>query len=89
MDDGVDSDDDDQKKPQSSPLEYKSLITIQAGKPKSDMSEALRVDPNKVKRLSLSEKELVKAAPSHGSDLVRYTLSLEFFVWITWYSFYF
>ncbi|CAL9767622.1 unnamed protein product [Musa acuminata subsp. burmannicoides] len=76
VDDGVDSDDDDdddQKKPQSSPLEYKSLITIQAEKPKSDMSEALRVDPNKVKRLSLSEKELVKAAPSHGSDLVRFT----------------
>ncbi|URD88639.1 phospholipase C [Musa troglodytarum] len=67
--DDSDDDDDDQKKPQSSPLEYKSLITIQAEKPKSDMSEALRVDPTKVKRLSLSEKELVKAAPSHGSDL--------------------
>ncbi|XP_042391773.1 phosphoinositide phospholipase C 6-like [Zingiber officinale] len=72
-DDGDDSDDDDQKVNQSSPPEYKSLITIRAGKPKGDLSDALKVDPDKLRRLSLSEKELAKAAASHGLDLVRFT----------------
>lgn len=36
------------------------------------MSEALRVDPDKVRRLSLSEQELVKAAAAHREDLIRY-----------------
>ncbi|THU45593.1 hypothetical protein C4D60_Mb02t19610 [Musa balbisiana] len=33
----------------------------------------LQTELEYAKRLSLSEKELVKAAPSHGSDLVRFT----------------
>ncbi|XP_042394687.1 phosphoinositide phospholipase C 6-like [Zingiber officinale] len=55
------------------PLEYKRLITIKAGKPKGQMSEALKVDPDKVRRLSLSEQELVKAAAAHREDLIRFT----------------
>ncbi|WOK93736.1 phosphoinositide phospholipase C 2-like [Canna indica] len=66
-------DDDDQQVAQSSPPEFKSLITIQAGKPKGTISDALKVDPDNVRRLSLSEKELAKAAVSHGLDLVRFT----------------
>ncbi|KAF7849661.1 hypothetical protein BT93_L0417 [Corymbia citriodora subsp. variegata] len=50
--------------------EYRRLITIHAGKPKGSLKEALRVLPDKVKRLSLSEHELEKATSSHGTDLV-------------------
>ncbi|KAF7849660.1 hypothetical protein BT93_L0417 [Corymbia citriodora subsp. variegata] len=53
--------------------EYRRLITIHAGKPKGSLKEALRVLPDKVKRLSLSEHELEKATSSHGTDLVRFT----------------
>lgn len=52
--------------------EYKRLIAIHAGKPKGGMMEALRVEPGKVRRLSLSEQALEKAAESHGTDIVRY-----------------
>lgn len=41
------------------------------------MSDALKIDPDKVRRLSLSEQELVKAAASHGADLIRYLLSVR------------
>lgn len=71
-DDNDDDDDDDQKVRKSLPTEYKRLITIRAGKPKGHISEALKVDPDKVRRLSLSEQELVKAATSQGADLIRY-----------------
>lgn len=80
--DDADGSDDDQKVPQSSPPEYKSLITIRAGKPNGDIGEALIVDPDKVRRLSLSETELAKAAISLGADLLRYTFHdlLDYFV---------
>ncbi|KAK1285688.1 Phosphoinositide phospholipase C 2 [Acorus calamus] len=51
--------------------EYTRLITIHAGKPKGGLREALRVDPNKVRRLSLSEQELVKASMSYSKEIVR------------------
>lgn len=51
--------------------EYKLLIAIQAGKPKGHLKEALQVLEDKVRRLSLSEQQLEKAAQSHGMDLVR------------------
>lgn len=51
---------------------YKRLITIHAGKPKGALKDALKVAANKVRRLSMSEQELEKAAASHGSDVVRY-----------------
>ncbi|XP_059297701.1 LOW QUALITY PROTEIN: phosphoinositide phospholipase C 4-like [Lycium ferocissimum] len=52
---------------------YKRLIAIHAGKPKGGLKEALKVDPDKVRRLSLSEQALEKAAESHGTEIVRFT----------------
>ena len=52
--------------------EYKRLIAIHAGKPKGGLDECLRVDPDKVRRLSLSEQQLEKAAVTHGKQIVRY-----------------
>lgn len=75
-----DSDQDDEyidaidpKSPQLSAPEYKRLIALHAGKPKSGLKEALKVVDDKVKRLSLSEQALEKAAASHGTDVVRFT----------------
>lgn len=51
---------------------YRNLIAIHAGKPKGGLKDALKVEPNKVRRLSLSEQSLEKATASHGTDVVRY-----------------
>lgn len=51
---------------------YKHLIALHAGKPKGGLKEALKVEPDKVRRLSLSEQALEKATMSHGTDVVRY-----------------
>lgn len=51
---------------------YKRLITIHAGKPMGALKDALQVATDKVRRLSMSEQELEKAAGSHGSNVVRY-----------------
>lgn len=48
------------------------MIAIHAGKPKGGMKEALKIEPDKVRRLSLSEQALEKAAEVHGTDVVRY-----------------
>ncbi|TQD75991.1 hypothetical protein C1H46_038478 [Malus baccata] len=53
--------------------EYKRLIAIHAGKPKGGLAECLKVDPNKVRRLSLSEQQLEKAAVTYGKEIVRFT----------------
>ncbi|XP_020087006.1 phosphoinositide phospholipase C 6-like isoform X1 [Ananas comosus] len=66
-------DDDDQKMRQNVAPEYKLLITIKAGKPKGRLSESLKVELDKVRRLSLSEQELAKVAASHGADIIRFT----------------
>lgn len=52
--------------------DYKCLIAIHAGKPKGGLKDALKVELEKVRRLSLSEQALEKAAESHGTDIVRY-----------------
>jgi len=52
--------------------EYKRLIAIHAGKPKGGLRMALKVDPNKIRRLSLSEQLLEKAVASYGADVIRY-----------------
>ncbi|KAK9279948.1 hypothetical protein L1049_013632 [Liquidambar formosana] len=52
---------------------YKRLISIHAGKPKNGLKKALEVEPNKVRRLSLSEQALEKATSFHGRDVVRFT----------------
>ncbi|XVE52497.1 hypothetical protein DITRI_Ditri02bG0126800 [Diplodiscus trichospermus] len=79
-DDRSDSDHDDEdfnecnrKSGQTGTSAYKRLITIHAGKPKGALKDALDVAADKVRRLSLSEQELEKAAGSNGSDVVRFT----------------
>lgn len=53
--------------------QYKHLITIKAGKPKGTLLDALQSDPEKVRRLSLSEQQLAKLADHHGTEIVRFT----------------
>lgn len=65
-------DDDDLNSQQLEAPEYKRLIAIHAGKPKGGLDECLKVDPDKVRRLSMSEQQLEKAAETHGKDIVRY-----------------
>ncbi|XVE59417.1 hypothetical protein DITRI_Ditri05aG0044700 [Diplodiscus trichospermus] len=52
---------------------YKNLISIPAGKPKGKLSEKLKVETDKVRRLSLSEKTFEKATACHGTEVVRFT----------------
>ncbi|CAL1387586.1 unnamed protein product [Linum trigynum] len=52
---------------------YKRLITIHAGKPKGALKDALQPAAEKVRRLSLSEQELEKAATTNGTYVVRFT----------------
>ncbi|OIV97420.1 hypothetical protein TanjilG_16181 [Lupinus angustifolius] len=58
---------------QNASAEYRRLITIHAGKPKGGLEECLKVDPDKVRRLSLSEPQLEKAVITHGKEIVRFT----------------
>ncbi|KAE8714835.1 Phosphoinositide phospholipase C 6 [Hibiscus syriacus] len=64
---------EDLKSVQAGVCEYRRLITIRAGKPKGGLKEALKVDADKVRRVSMSEQQLEKAAGSHGLDVVRFT----------------
>ncbi|KAE8708969.1 Phosphoinositide phospholipase C 7 [Hibiscus syriacus] len=63
--------DENIKSVQAGVVKYKRLITISAGKPKGGLKEALKVDPDKVQRLSISEQQLEKAAGSLGFHFVR------------------
>ncbi|KAK6929475.1 C2 domain [Dillenia turbinata] len=79
-DDLSESDPDDEesygcerKTPPSGAPEYKRLIALHAGKPKGGLKEALKIGAEKIRRLSLSEHGLEKAAESHGPDVVRFT----------------
>ncbi|XAR68816.1 Phosphoinositide phospholipase C [Bertholletia excelsa] len=71
--DEEDVDDGDQKLQQNTAAEYKRLITIHAGKPKGSIREWLKVEEDKVRRLSLSEQQLEKYATTNGVDIVRFT----------------
>ncbi|KAA8517121.1 hypothetical protein F0562_017414 [Nyssa sinensis] len=71
--DDEDSDTSEQKSGLLGAPEYKRLTAIHAGKPKQGLKEALKIGIDKVKRLSLSEQTLEKAAASHGTDVVRFT----------------
>jgi phosphatidylinositol phospholipase C delta len=74
-----DSDDDDEiddmdpTKQQNTAPEYKRLIAIHAGKPKGGILECLKVDPDKVRRLSLSEQQLENAAEEYAKEIIRFT----------------
>jgi len=63
----------DAKSQQHEAPEYKRLITIHAGKPKGGLQECFKVDPDKVRRLSLSEQQLEKAVATYGKEIVRFT----------------
>ncbi|GAU28699.1 hypothetical protein TSUD_216060, partial [Trifolium subterraneum] len=51
--------------------EYKRLIAIRAGKPKGSLKEALKVEEDKVRRLSLSEQEIEKASEFTQKNFLR------------------
>lgn len=74
LDGGVDNDeeDSDDKSQRNEAPEYRQLIAIHAGKPKGGLKECLKVDPDKVRRLSLSEQQLENAVGTYGKDIVRY-----------------
>lgn len=67
-----DIDDGGSKSEQNVAPEYKHLIAIHAGKPKGGLAECLKVDTDKVRRISLSEQQLEKAVVTHGKEIVRY-----------------
>ena len=50
------------------------MITI-PGIKRGELKESLKVDPNKVSRLSWSEQLLAKAITSYGTDIIRYNVS--------------
>lgn len=72
-DEGDDDDEEEEQKMQHLAPRYERLITIRAGKPKGALVDALKSEPDKVRRLSLSEQELAKVAAHHGTDIVRFT----------------
>nr|GMC63848.1 phosphoinositide phospholipase C 2-like [Ipomoea batatas] len=63
----------DDKSEQNAAPEYRNLIAIHAGKGKGGLSDWLRVETDKVRRLSLSEQELQKAVLTHGKEIIRFT----------------
>ncbi|KQK07876.1 phosphoinositide phospholipase C 2 [Brachypodium distachyon] len=71
---GVEEEDEMDKKVQPGvDGEYKRLIAIQLTRRKHDMNEDLKVDPEKVTRMSLGEKAYEKATITHGADIIRFT----------------
>ncbi|XP_047307043.1 phosphoinositide phospholipase C 6-like [Impatiens glandulifera] len=80
VNDGDDSEEDDgdindcdSKGCKTGAPEYMRLIALHAGKPKNGLREALKIVVDKVKRLSLSEQALERAAENYGTDVVRFT----------------
>lgn len=67
-----DPDEGDKKPHQIVAPEYKHLIAIAAKTRKGELSDALKVDPDKATRLSLSELVFEKAVISHGTEIIRY-----------------
>ncbi|KAM3406806.1 hypothetical protein ACQJBY_000712 [Aegilops geniculata] len=53
--------------------EYKSLISISLTRRKHDMDQDLKVDPEKVSRMSLGEAAYEKATITHGSEIIKFT----------------
>ncbi|KAF4363990.1 hypothetical protein F8388_000573 [Cannabis sativa] len=53
------------------PPEYLSIIAMHSGKPKGGLKEQLKVEVDKVTRLSLNEQKFEKAATLHASQVVR------------------
>ncbi|WOK95513.1 hypothetical protein Cni_G04220 [Canna indica] len=73
-DDDYDDDDDNENGfQQDSAPEYRRIIAVHAGNSKGGTRNALKVDPDKVRRLSLSEQKFEKVVESHAAKLVRFT----------------
>ncbi|KAK8582258.1 hypothetical protein V6N12_072447 [Hibiscus sabdariffa] len=53
--------------------EYRHIIAIHAGKLKGGLKNWLSDDPNKARRLSLSEQELENAVKTYGTKIVKFT----------------
>lgn len=51
--------------------EYKRLIAIQGGKTKGKVEQWINADPDKVRRVSLSEEKLETIVLSHGKEIIR------------------
>ncbi|KAF3454247.1 hypothetical protein FNV43_RR04694 [Rhamnella rubrinervis] len=71
--DSEDSNNCDHERCSSGAPAYERLIAIHAGKPKGGLKEALKVEIDKVRRLSLSEQGLEKATMNHATHVVRFT----------------
>jgi phosphatidylinositol phospholipase C delta len=54
-------------------IEYKRLIAISLTRRKHDMDEDLKVDPDKVSRMSLGETAYEKATITHGAEIIKFT----------------
>ncbi|KAF0923068.1 hypothetical protein E2562_003298 [Oryza meyeriana var. granulata] len=63
----------DKKTQQGVDNEYRRLIAIPLARRKHDMDQDLKVDPDRVARLSLGEKAYEKAIVTHGADIIRFT----------------
>ncbi|XP_006654000.2 phosphoinositide phospholipase C 2-like [Oryza brachyantha] len=63
----------DKKTQQGVDNEYRRLIAIPLTRRKHDMEKDLRVDPDRVARLSLGEKAYEKAIVTHGAHIIRFT----------------
>lgn len=61
--------------------EYKSLISISLTRRKHDMDQDLKVDPEKVSRMSLGEAAYEKATITHGSEIIKWDEFKCLFVW--------
>ncbi|KDP46487.1 hypothetical protein JCGZ_08459 [Jatropha curcas] len=59
-------------RPREAPA-YKRLISINARKPKGGLKEALKVEFDNVRRVSLKEQKFEKVIATHGTDVVRFT----------------
>ncbi|XP_056169536.1 phosphoinositide phospholipase C 2-like isoform X2 [Syzygium oleosum] len=64
---------DSDKAQRDAVLAYVRLIGIHAVKRKRGLKNYLRINPEKVMRLSLNEQKFEKAVIGHGKDIIRFT----------------
>lgn len=57
--------------PPNAAPEYKRLIAIQGGKTKGKVEQWINADPDKVRRVSLSEEKLESIVLTHGKEIIR------------------
>ena len=67
-------------------VEYKSLIAISLTRRKHDMDVDLKVDLDKVSRMSLGETAYEKATTTHGAEIIKWDKFKFFFLWTYFFS---